>query len=91
MQWRPLPPNKGGLIQLDISGHPSIPLAQKQLFQFGSFSTIFRVLNFQGHFEALNENFLASQLSRYSSPGPFEWSLEQPKRRSHAKVMPPGS
>ena len=49
------------LIQVDIGGHPPIPLAQKQYFQFGSFSMIFRVLNFQGHFEALNDIFLALQ------------------------------
>ena len=45
------------LIQVDIGFHPPIPLAQKQLFQFGSFSMIFRVLNFRGHFEALNNFF----------------------------------
>ena len=49
------------MIQVDIGGHPPIPMAQKQLFQFGSFFTIFRVLNFRGHFEALNDIFLASQ------------------------------
>ena len=41
---------------MDIGGHPPIPLAQKQLFQFGIFFMIF-----QGHFEALNDVFLASQ------------------------------
>ena len=60
-QWRPLPPKRGGLIQVDIGGHPPIPLPQKQIFQFGSFSMIFRVLNFWGHFEALNDIFLALQ------------------------------
>ena len=59
-QWIPLPPKGGGLIQVDIGSHPPIPLTQKQLFQFDSFSTIFRVLNFRGHFEALNDIFLAS-------------------------------
>ena len=48
------------VIQVDIGGHSPIPLAQKQLFQFGSFSMIFYVLNFQGHFEALNDVFLDS-------------------------------
>ena len=48
------------MIQVDIGGHPPIPLVQKQLFQFGSFSMIFRVLKFQGHFEALKDVFLAS-------------------------------
>ena len=52
------------LIQVDIDGYPPIPLAQKQLIQFGSFSTIFRVLNFWGHFEALNDIFLDSQWHR---------------------------
>jgi hypothetical protein len=53
MQWRPLLPKGGGLIQVDIGGHPPIPLAQSTVFHFGSFSTLFRVLNFGGHFEAL--------------------------------------
>ena len=60
-QWRPLLPKEGGLIQTDIGGHPPIPLAQNNcpLWQFPSyFSTVFRVLNFQGRFEALNDVFL---------------------------------
>ena len=65
------------LIQVDIGGHPPIPLAQKQLFQFGNFSTIFWVLNFWGHFEALNNIFLASQPDQVivigSSMGPFHY------------------
>ena len=61
MQWIPLPLMGGGLIQVEIGGHPHIPLAHKHLFQFGSFSMIFRVLNFWGHFEALNDIVLASQ------------------------------
>jgi hypothetical protein len=28
MQWRPLLPKGGGMIQVDIGGHPPIPLAQ---------------------------------------------------------------
>ena len=31
-QWIPFPPNGGGLMQVDIGGHPPIPLAQKELF-----------------------------------------------------------
>jgi hypothetical protein len=58
MQWLPFPLKGGGLIQVDISGHPPIPLDQKRLFQFGSFSTIFRVLNSRGYFDALNDIFL---------------------------------
>ena len=42
---------------MDIGGHPPIPLAQKIVFHLGSFSTIFRVPNFRGHFEALNDVF----------------------------------
>ena len=43
---------------MDIGGHPSIPLAQNNcpLRKFPSyFSTVFRVLKFCGHFEALND------------------------------------
>ena len=64
MQWRPFPPKGGGLIQVDISGHPSIPLAQKQLFQFGSFCMMFQVLIFWVHFEAVDNIFLGSQRPR---------------------------
>jgi hypothetical protein len=46
---------------MDISGHPPIPLVQNMGFHLGSFSTIFRVLNFRGRFEALNEVFWARQ------------------------------
>jgi hypothetical protein len=56
-QWRPLLPKEGGLIQVDIGGHPPIPLARKTIFHLGSFSTVFRVPNFWGHFEALNDIF----------------------------------
>jgi hypothetical protein len=55
MQWRPLLPNEGGLIQVDIGGHPPIPLAQKTSFHLGSFSEKFWVPNFWGCFEALND------------------------------------
>ena len=44
---------------MDIGGHPPIPLAKNKLFQFGSFSMIFRVLNFQVHFEELIEFFFS--------------------------------
>jgi hypothetical protein len=47
------------MIQVEIGGHPPIPLAQNMGFHLGSFSTVFRVLNFRGHFEALNNIFLA--------------------------------
>ena len=45
---------------MEIDGHPPIPLAQNDypLWQFpGYFSTVFRVPNFLGHFEALNDVF----------------------------------
>jgi hypothetical protein len=58
-QWRPLLPKGGRMIQVEIGGHPPIPLAQNRGFHLGSFSTSFRVLNFRGHFEALNNIFWA--------------------------------
>jgi hypothetical protein len=57
MKWRPFLPKKGGLIHMDIGGHPPIPLAQKTIFHLGSFSIVFRVPNFRGCFEALNDGF----------------------------------
>jgi hypothetical protein len=42
MQWRTLLPKEGGLIQVDVGGHPPSPLAQKNSFPpwqfFDSFS-----------------------------------------------------
>ena len=48
-----------GLIQVDFNDHPPIPLAQRIVFHFGSFSILFRVLNFRGRFEARNNIFWA--------------------------------
>jgi hypothetical protein len=31
MKWIKLIPNKGGLIQVDISGHPPIPIGSKKI------------------------------------------------------------
>jgi len=45
------------LIQVDIGGHPPIPWAPKTFFHLGSFSAVFRVPNFWGRFEALNNAF----------------------------------
>jgi hypothetical protein len=45
------------LIHVDIDGHPPIPLAQKIVFHLGRVSIVFRVANFWGHFEALNDVF----------------------------------
>jgi hypothetical protein len=56
-QWRPFLPKEGGLIQVDIGGHPPIPQARKTVFHLGSFSVVFRVPNFWGRFEALNDIF----------------------------------
>jgi hypothetical protein len=42
---------------VDIGGHLPIPLAQKKVFRLGSFSAVFRVPNFLGHFDALNDAF----------------------------------
>jgi len=42
---------------VDIDGHPPIPQARKTIFHLGSFSTVFQVPNFRGHFEALNNIF----------------------------------
>ena len=45
-QWRPLLPKEGGLIQMDIGGHPPIPQTHNKVFHLGSFLTVFRVPNF---------------------------------------------
>jgi hypothetical protein len=42
---------------VDIGGHPPIPWARKTVFHLGSFLTVFRVPNFRGRFEALNDIF----------------------------------
>jgi hypothetical protein len=60
MQWRPLLPKEGGLIQVDIGGHPPIPTGSKQSSGNLLFLAVFRFLNFRGHFEGLNEVFLGS-------------------------------
>jgi hypothetical protein len=57
-QWRPLLPKEGGLIQVDIGGHPPFPTGSKQFS--GNFGNLLflAVFNFWGHFEGLNEGFL---------------------------------
>ena len=60
MQWRPLLSKDGGLIQVDIGGHPPFPAGLKQLssnFDNLLFFAVFRVLNFKSRFEALNDVF----------------------------------
>jgi hypothetical protein len=67
MQWRPLLPKEGGLIQVDIGGHPPFPAGSKQLSgNFGNllFLAVFRVLNFRSRFEALNDVFLGMYQSK---------------------------
>jgi hypothetical protein len=63
MQWRPLLPKEGGLIQVDIGGHPPFPTGSKQFS--GNFGNLLflAVFNFRGHFEGLNEGFLGSRFS----------------------------
>jgi hypothetical protein len=58
-QWRPLLPKEGGLIQVDISGHPPFPTGSKSFLNFGNllFLAVFQVLNFRSRFEALNDIF----------------------------------
>jgi hypothetical protein len=53
------------MIQVDIDGHPPIPRARKIVFHLGSCSVVFRVPNFWGCFEALNDVFwgFGTQLS----------------------------
>jgi hypothetical protein len=57
MQWRPFLPKEGGLIQVDIGGHPPFPTGSKQLF--GNFGNLLFLagFNFRGHFEGPNEGF----------------------------------
>jgi hypothetical protein len=66
MQWRPLLPKEGGLIQVDIGGHPPFPTGSKQFS--GNFGNLLflAVFNFRGHFEGLNEGFLGSIFSMIS-------------------------
>jgi hypothetical protein len=57
MQWIPFLPKEGGLIQVDIGGHPPFPTGSKQFS--GNFGNLLflAVFNFWGHFEGLNEGF----------------------------------
>jgi hypothetical protein len=57
-QWRPFLPKEGGLIQVDIGGHPPFPTGSKQFSDnFGNLLFLV-VFNFWGHFEGINEVFL---------------------------------
>jgi hypothetical protein len=46
------------VIHVDIGGHPPIHGLEKQFSILAVFSTVFRVPNFWGRFEALNDVFL---------------------------------
>jgi hypothetical protein len=68
MQWGPLLPKGGGMIQVDIGGHPPIPPLLLSVFQFPHsllFLAVFRVLNFRSRFEALNDVFWENGGSQY--------------------------
>jgi hypothetical protein len=62
-QWRPLLPKEGGLIQVDIGGHPPFPNGSKWLS--GNFGNLLFLagFNFRGHFEGPNEGFSRSRFS----------------------------
>jgi hypothetical protein len=65
MQWGPLLPKEGGLIQVDIGGHPPFPTGSKQFSgHFGNllFLAVFWVLNFWSRFEALNDIFWGAMM-----------------------------
>jgi hypothetical protein len=57
---------KGGVIQVDIGGHPPF-LTGSKLFS-GNFGNLLFLagFNFRGHFEGLNEGFSRSRLSMIS-------------------------
>jgi hypothetical protein len=73
-QWRPLLPREGGLIQVDITGHPPFSIGSKQFS--GNFGNLLFLagFNFRGHFEGLNEGF-----SRLSFSMIFEGIIYPPK------------
>jgi hypothetical protein len=74
MQWGPLLPKEGGLIQVDINGHPPFPTGSKQFS--GNFGNLLFLagFNFRGHFEGLNEGFFIYMFSMI-----FEGIIELPK------------
>jgi hypothetical protein len=60
-QWIPLLPKEGGLIQVDIGGHPPFSTGPKQFFDnFGNLLFL-AVFNFRGQFEGPNEGFSRSR------------------------------
>jgi hypothetical protein len=73
-QWRPLLPKEGGLIQVDIGGHPPFPNGSKQFS--GHFGNLLFLagFHFRGHFKGLNEVFSRSRFSMIA-----EGMIEPPK------------
>jgi hypothetical protein len=66
MQWIPLLPKEGVLIQVDIGGHPPFPTGSKQFSDnFGNLLFL-AVLTSRGHFEGLNEGFFRIELLNYN-------------------------
>jgi hypothetical protein len=79
MQWIPLLPKEGLLIQVDIYGHPHFPTGSKQFSSnFGNLLFL-AGFNFRGHFEGLNEVFSSSRFSMISK-GIFIPKNESPQR-----------
>jgi hypothetical protein len=62
-QWRPLLPKEGGLIQVDIGGHPPFLTGSKQFSDNFDNLLFLAGFNFRGHFEGLNEGFSISRFS----------------------------
>jgi hypothetical protein len=62
----PSPPGTGGLIRVDIGGHPPFPTGPKQFS--GNFGNLLflAVFNFQGQCEGPNEGFSRSRFSMIS-------------------------
>jgi hypothetical protein len=54
------------MIQVDISGHPLVPIGSKQVF--GNFGNLLFLagFNFQGHFGALNNVFWVNRFEIYN-------------------------
>jgi hypothetical protein len=73
-QWRPLLPKEGGLIQVDIGGHPPFPNGSKQFSDHFGNLLFLAGFNFRGHFEGPNEGFSRSRFSMIA-----EGMIEPPK------------
>jgi hypothetical protein len=58
MEWRKFLPKEGGLIHVDIGGHPPFTTVSKQFSGNFGYLLFLVVSNFQGHFEGLDEGFL---------------------------------